>query len=188
MLPHRRAEIKAEVAVIPPAPDRDRVQAIFDAVGIDRIGIRIYEAAKRIAARIVAVLRRFSAPHLEAIARLHRIRRLVEEGQAIRLRVDEIVADTRLRGEVEQAAVFLDAAGQGLQRDTDIAAARLLLKELVVEHVVVLVFELHIGLKGCIRGRRVDFSAVHIALDIGLQLKGRRIGIRVLRTRNADGL
>ena len=85
MLPHRRAEIKAEVAVIPSAPDRGRVQAIFDTVGIDRIGIRIYEAAKRIATRIVAVLGRFSAPHLEAIARLHRIRRLVEEGQAIRL-------------------------------------------------------------------------------------------------------
>ena len=164
------------------------MQAIFDAVGIDRIGIQIREAAKRIAARIVAVLGSFSAPHLEAIARLHRIRRLVDKCQAIRLRVDEVIAGTCLRGKMEQAAVFRDAAGQGLQRDADIAATRLLLKELVVEHVIVLVFELHIGLKGCIRGRRVDFSAVHIALNIGLQLKGRRIGIRVLRARNADCL
>ena len=55
------------------------MQFVLDPVRIDRVGIRIRQTAARIAARVVAILRRLAVPYLKAVARLRGVRRLVDE-------------------------------------------------------------------------------------------------------------
>ena len=131
--------------------------------------------------RIVRIARGLTLSHREAVLRPRCDGVLiVDEGHLVSLRVNQVVLNTFLRSELEEAAARVDIRRRQGLRNVG-RRSRIVTKQLVVEVIHIFLVKLYIGAEGCIgSGCTRHKSAVYIALNVGLDLPSRRKCSRVV--------